>query len=127
MKNLKPSFLPAGLWLIISTVLLTLPGTAFPKEDWLSKIWFDKWVHIGMFFIMVVLFCWGILAKNQFRQKLSQYFLLAAFICLVYGAIMEFVQDNFIPNRGFDTGDIIADAAGCLAGWLFSVKRLLKK
>jgi VanZ family protein len=127
MKNLKPSFLPAGLWFIISTVLLTLPGSAFPKEDWLSKIWFDKWVHIGMFFIMVVLCCWGIIAKERFRQKLSQYFLLAAFICLAYGTIMEFVQDNFIPNRGFDTGDIIADAAGCFAGWLFSVKRFIKK
>jgi VanZ family protein len=127
MKNLKPSFVPVGLWFIISVILLTLPGSAFPKEDWLSKIWFDKWVHIGMFLIMVILFCWGILSKEQFLQKRSQYFLLAAFICLAYGVIMEFVQDNFIPNRSLDTGDMLADAAGCFTGWFFAVKRFIKK
>jgi len=53
LKPIKPSFLFPLLWLIISTLLLTIPGSSFPKENWLEKIWFDKWVHIGMFAIMV--------------------------------------------------------------------------
>jgi VanZ family protein len=33
---------------------------------------------------------------------------------------MEFVQENFIPNRSFDVGDIIADLAGSLIGYLIT-------
>jgi hypothetical protein len=40
---------------------------------------------------------------------------------------MEFVQKYFINNRSFDEGDIIADAAGCTLGVLFSLKRYIKK
>ena len=59
MKRLL-AFSPGIGWLIICTILLTLPGTSFPKEDWLDKIWFDKWVHIGLFGGMVLLWCWGV-------------------------------------------------------------------
>ena len=114
-KNILPLF-PAAIWLIISTVLLTLPGSSFPKEDWLSKIWFDKWVHIGMFSIMVFLCCWAIMKMG--KSNLKKLFLIAALLSLAYGIGMEFVQKYFIPNRSFDEGDIVADAVGCTIGFL---------
>ncbi|MEO7394031.1 MAG: hypothetical protein ABIU11_03765, partial [Chitinophagaceae bacterium] len=70
MKKLKPSFIPAIAWIIISTLLLIIPGSALPKENWLGKIWFDKWVHIGMFSIMVFLCCWAIQKKYTAIKKL---------------------------------------------------------
>ncbi|MEO7983052.1 MAG: VanZ family protein [Bacteroidota bacterium] len=120
MKKIKPSFTYPILWLIISTVLLTIPGKAFPKENWLEKIWFDKWVHIGMFSIMVFLWCWAMQRMKFEKAKLKKAFVFIALLWLAYGAGMEFVQKYFVPNRSFDTGDIIADGVGCLAGLLYS-------
>jgi len=134
--------LPFG-WLIISTILLTLPGTSFPKEDWLDKIWFDKWVHLGLFLIMVVIWSrmlsgWAINKSKssrdkklhnplrETRSKKSIYFFIA-FIFLLYGVVMEFIQHYLIPNRSFDAGDIIADAAGCGLGFVYSSRRYIKK
>lgn len=118
---IKPSILPAIGWLIICTVLLVLPGSAFPKEDWLSKIWFDKWVHIGLFAIMVVLWCWGL------KEKLKEKYILVSVAALAYGVAMEFIQQYFIVNRSFDIGDIVADAVGCLIGHWFSYMYIKKK
>lgn len=126
MKKIKPSFGPLVLWFVISTVLLTLPGSAFPQENWLGKIWFDKWVHIGMFAIMTFLGCWAIHKKYIAIRKFRQSFLLIGLSCLFYGIVMEFVQKYFIPNRSFDGGDIIADGIGCVVGVLYSHKRYIK-
>jgi len=131
-KNLKRTrlfFAAAIAWLIISIVLLTLPGTAFPTEDWLDKIWFDKWVHIGMFGIMVLLWClsWKSLKQNADRQSLVNAFWTIAAIFLAYGIGMEFIQKYFIPFRSFDVTDIAADAVGSALGAFFSIRKYIKK
>lgn len=127
LKKIKPSFFYPVIWLIISIILLTIPGTAFPKENWLEKIWFDKWVHIGMFAIMVFLWCWALLRMTLAKVKLKNAFILSAILCLVYGIGMEFVQKYFVVNRSFDNGDIIADGVGCLAGLYYSTSRFITK
>ncbi|MEO7923651.1 MAG: VanZ family protein [Chitinophagaceae bacterium] len=126
LKKLKPSFVPGILWLILSTVLLVIPGSSFPKDDWLGKIWFDKWVHIGMFAALVALWCWGVLRIQNNKGMLRKKFLLTAILALGYGIGMEFVQKYFVVNRSFDTGDIVADAGGCVLGLIFSLGRYIK-
>ena len=125
LKKIKPSFIPAIVWLIISTILLTIPGSALPQENWLGKIWFDKWVHIGMFSIMVFLCCWAIHKRLAENKKLTTVFLFIGLGCLLYGIGMEFVQKYFVANRSFDGGDIIADAVGCTIGFLYSSRRFI--
>lgn len=122
------SLIAAVAWLIISTVLLTLPGTTFPEENWLDKIWFDKWIHVGMFSLMTVLWCWYwfLLKKNVTSVKLRKFFITIGITWLCYGVAMEFVQEYYIPNRSFDMGDIIADGTGCLLGVIFSTRRYKK-
>jgi VanZ family protein len=115
LRKIKPSIIPGVCWFIISTVLLTLPGSSFPTESWLDKIWFDKWVHIILFGLLVFLFCWGIQRRYN-PGKRNNIFILIAFAGAVY------VQQNFIPNRSFDTGDIIADIIGSFAGWWLAKK-----
>ena len=127
LKKIKPTLIPFIIWFIISIILLTLPGSVLPQENWLGKIWFDKWVHIGMFAIMVFLATWGFPKKKwNDLKKLRQNFMWIALSCLLYGIIMEFVQKYWIPNRSFDGGDIIADAAGCTLGLLYSLRRYKK-
>lgn len=127
MKKIRPSFIPGILWFALVTFLLTLPGSAIPKEDWLGKIWFDKWVHIGLFAVMVVLWCWALLRTQSKNGNLFKAFLFCAILWFAYGIGMEFVQKYFVSNRSFDEGDIIADGLGCLAGLMFSRRRYIKK
>lgn len=127
MKNSVRFFLPVTAWLIISTILLTLPGSAFPEENFLDKIWFDKWVHVGMFALMTFLLCQALYKRNIKTTELTSAFLLAAGACLAYGILMEFVQKYWVSNRSFDFGDIVADGIGAAAGGIFSYKRYIKK
>lgn len=125
LKKVKPSFIPAIIWLSISTFLLTIPGSVLPQENWLGKIWFDKWVHIGMFAILVWLFCWAIHKKYIKNLKLTNTFIVIGLLCLGYGIGMELVQKYFVVNRSFDTGDIVADAVGCTIGFLYSNRKFI--
>jgi VanZ family protein len=129
LKKIYFPLIAAVSWFIISTILFTLPGTAFPKENWLDKIGFDKWVHIGIFAIMVTLWC---LSRHRLQpgkdpQKLKNYFILIAILCVAYGVAIEFIQKYFIPFRSFDISDMVADAIGCVTGVIFSIKRHIKK
>ena len=126
LKKIHYSILPAIVWLIISTVLLILPGSAFPKENWLSRIWFDKWVHIALFGILVLAWCYGI-PRSTIVTTRKKIFLLITVLAICYGIIMELVQHYLVANRGFELGDIIADALGSFAGFAFSSYRYIKK
>jgi VanZ like family len=130
LKKVHVSFIAAIVWFIIATILLTIPGTDLPQEDWLDKIpLFDKWIHIGMFAILVTLWCRSrlLLKTKTDSQKLKQVFITIGVIWLGYGVAMEFVQKYFIPFRSFDISDIIADGVGCAAGVFFSIRRYIKK
>jgi VanZ family protein len=120
MKSLFFGFKPAIAWFVLSFILLILPGSAFPKENWLSKIFFDKWVHIGMFAVLVWLFCRGVFYTKDKIFSILKIFIGIAVLCFLYGVVMEYVQENYIPNRSFDTGDIIADGVGSAMGCLIS-------
>lgn len=119
--------LPGILWFILCTILFTLPGSSFPKEDWLDKIWFDKWVHIGLIGLLVLSWCWGMQKKLTNKQKLAVIFRWILLLAIAYGVGMEFVQKHLVANRSFDGGDIIADSAGAIIGYLYSSRVYIKK
>jgi VanZ family protein len=115
---------PAVTWFLITTILLCLPGSAFPKEHWFDKIWLDKWIHIGLFAFMVFLWCRAFLHGVQ---KRAVAFKRIAFYFFLYGIVMEFIQKYFIPNRSFDIADVIADGIGCITGLFLSMRLYIKK
>jgi len=126
MNRLKkmPAIFPALTWFAITTTLLCLPGSTFPKENWFDKIWLDKWIHVGLFSIMAWLWC-HVVANHEGRRMSS--FIRMGIYFFLYGIVMEFVQKFFIPNRSFDIGDIAADGAGCILGVLLSIRLYIKK
>lgn len=127
VKKEWTSFLPGIFWTLLVAVLLTLPGSAFPEEDWLDKIWFDKWVHIGLFAAFVVIWSWGFKRSHTAATRLPAVFLLLAILSAIYGTGMEFVQKYWVTNRSFDGGDILADLAGAILGYFFSRRVYIKK
>ncbi|WP_276373293.1 VanZ family protein [Chryseolinea sp. H1M3-3] len=118
MKFLKiqiKSFWPAAFGLVVATLLFCLPGEEFPQAGWLENLQLDKIIHVGLFFMLVVLWCLPVQhrAQNKLRASL---FITLAFI--VYGIAIEFIQRDFIPHRSFDIFDIVADTLGCFLGWI---------
>ncbi|HVG17361.1 MAG TPA: VanZ family protein [Chitinophagaceae bacterium] len=110
----------ATLWTIFISILFCLPGSALPKADWLSKIYFDKWVHIGFFMVLVILWSWFLDIKR------NRIYLTIIIVSILYGLTVELVQHYLIVNRSFDLGDLLADTVGALVG-LFVWKGYIKK
>jgi VanZ family protein len=40
---------------------------------------------------------------------------IALIICILYGIGMEYYQKYYVPSRGFDVLDMLADAIGALS------------
>ena len=111
----------ATLYFLFISVLFVLPGSAFPKDDWMAKIYFDKWVHIGLFAALAVAWSWALpIRQVKFLRTLF-------FALMFYGIMVELVQDRFVPNRSFDRGDWIADMVGSLIGIVFWYRVYIKK
>ena len=123
MKKSVPTTVFAVIWFLLVTTLLCIPGTRLPKITWQDKIWLDKWVHIFLFMILVILWSKAYSHKKDTHSGSRKIFLQIMITGIVYGIAMEIVQKYFIPFRSFDLGDIIADAIGCVAGYFFAIKR----
>jgi hypothetical protein len=128
LRKISFALIAAIGWLIITSILLTLPGEAFPTKSWFDNIWmFDKWVHIGLFAILVGLWClgWRSLQRNSSPEKFRSTFINIGVVGLAYGIVMEFVQLLFIPHRSFDFVDILADAAGCVIAVVVCIRKFI--
>jgi len=114
IKTWRGSKALAITWIILMSILFFLPGSAFPKEGWLDEIFFDKWVHFGLF--AVLLFLW----RFQFPKTAGYDYVLIA-LAAIYGLGVEVIQHYWIPNRSFDLFDVVADTIGGVAGlWLWA-------
>lgn len=110
-------FIPAIGWLIVTTILLVLPGPDIPSVGFLDKIFFDKWVHAGLFGGLTFLFSYAFIKNRTATKKMLIY---VAITCAFYGVLMEYVQKYIAFERDFDYLDMIADGVGCLIGYFLS-------
>lgn len=125
-KKVKPkfiSFLPALVWLTITFILMVMPASDIPQAPIFNIIYFDKWVHIGMFSILTLLWGYPFFRSNIASRNL---FALITICAILYGILMELVQKFFTSDRSFDYFDILADAVGCLLALWFLIWRFKK-
>ena len=96
-------------------VLLSLPGSNFTdRTGWLHLLPIDKIVHVILFGSLAWSFFYffdhaSIQALKSIRAQAW-----AMILCIVYGIAMEYYQKWYVPSRGFEIEDMIADAAGVL-------------
>lgn len=123
MKLSFKKFIPGIAWFFVVLVLICLPGKEIPKVGWLININFDKAVHVGVFGLLTVLFCWP-LHKSFFNKKERlQYFIKIAIATSIWGLATEFIQRYWIPGRSFDLFDWAADSLGALIAFWFCRKK----
>ncbi|RFM29884.1 VanZ family protein [Deminuibacter soli] len=124
MKNKWLVILAAVIWFLVTVYLMTIPGNSLPKSPFFELIHVDKWVHIGMFSILVFLFMQG--TRLFYKQQQPKAMLAIAVAGVLYGIAMEFVQKYWTVGRSFDITDIIADAVGCIIAYIY-VRYLIKR
>jgi VanZ family protein len=102
------------LWLLFITGLSVMPGVQLPSFQLFSS---DKLAHA---------FVYGVLTYLSLRtnarvgpprvNRWNEVIILC--ISAFYGVLMEFVQYAFIPGRFYEVDDMLANAFGCVLGWV---------
>ena len=112
-------FIPLS-WTLLTILLLCLPGSIVPGTGIFALKNVDKIIHFLMFGMNVLFWGWHYETSPRSSKELKIIVLGATAMMITIGIVMEYVQMYFIPNRTFDTGDIVADIVGSiLAGlWL---------
>ena len=113
--------------LAIVFILLSLPASNFhDQSNWFGDLPIDKLVHICLFSSL----SFSILVHFETSKypilktvRANAYVLI---FCILYGIGMEYYQKYFVPSRGFDVNDMLADAAGAIIA-LPVLYRLRKK
>ena len=124
MRTYKAFIIPVA-WLLIITFLLCIPGTQLPKIKWENKIFLDKWAHVFLFMVLVILWNKAYSGKKDIQANTRKIFFQIMILGFLYGILMEIVQKYFILNRSCDLIDILANGAGCFIGYLISIKRFV--
>lgn len=90
-------------WTVLMFIVCNLPASKLPKA---SFIGLDKIVHF-------ILFAgWTSLLLRSFRPTVA----FAILTGLAFGVLIELCQQLLPFNRTFDWWDVVADAAGIVAG-----------
>jgi len=116
--------IPVGIWFVLVTYLSLVSGR-YLRSSWLSSIPYqDKVIHMGVYFVAAVLMMYGIGGRGG-RTFLTGVVYTLIF-CIMWGGMLEYLQDVMSRGRHFDIFDIIANIIGALLG-VVAFSLLLKK
>ena len=108
-------FFPAIIWFVVIFVACAMPGKDIPHISFLEILAFDKWVHAGIFFILVLLLMRGMkLTYVRVANRTTVLFALA--IAISYGGLLEIMQGTLFQDRSADLYDFIANSFGAVCG-----------
>lgn len=124
MQKISPlKFIPGVAWFFIVLFLMCIPGSKLPEvDDWLHKIYFDKWIHIGVFGVLAILFCWPFNKSGVPLHKRLKLFILISIGTSLFGYGTEVIQKYWVPGRSYDLLDWAADTLGALIAFIFCRK-----
>ena len=122
----RNKFLPGIAWFFVVSALLFMPGNDVPSHDLLSKIYFDKWVHTGIFGLLALLFMLPFANSSLSQKEKLQYFIRIAIVTSVWGLTSEFIQKYWTTGRSFDLIDWVADSLGAFISLIICKKKYLK-
>ena len=112
-------FIPGIIWLGVVLTLVIIPGKELPESEFLFKINFDKFVHVGIFGLLAVLFCWPFYKTNIDSKKKIRNFIIIALLTSVFGYCTELMQKYWAEGRTYDLMDWLADSTGALGAFVF--------
>ncbi|RDX37507.1 VanZ family protein [Kangiella sp. HD9-110m-PIT-SAG07] len=101
------------------SVLVILIGSVMPGKQLPSNLPWDKALHFVGYFGL------GFLARMGSTKRPAWLLIIA---CIAFSLVVEIAQ-MFIPNRGFEWQDLVANGLGVVCGVLIGIigKKLLSK
>ncbi len=119
-------FIPAIIWFLLVLFLICIPGKNLPKTgDWFEKIYFDKWVHAGLFCILAFLWMLPLLKSSLAINEKKKWMIKILLGAIVWGITTELIQKYFIVGRAFDLLDWTADSVGVLVAFIFCKQKYI--
>ncbi|MEP7236681.1 MAG: VanZ family protein [Ferruginibacter sp.] len=114
-------------WFFLILFLICLPGSQIPTvETWVNDIYFDKWVHTGLFAGLTFLFIYPVSRSSLPITVKKNTAIKIAIAACIWALTTEFIQKYFIPDRSFDMFDWAADSLGILIAFTWCWKKYLK-
>jgi VanZ family protein len=103
---------------VLIFILLSMPAGNTPGNNWISYLlqlpFADKVIHIGLFGSLALSLFFHFEQYSKASFQTTRIKALTLILCILYGIGMEFYQKYFVPSRGFEVGDMLADATGAL-------------
>lgn len=109
----------ALLWvageLLIIFLLLSMPSSDFSTSPkWFKNVPVDKIVHLILFGSLAMSFFFYFEQSAVKSLKSTSAKALVLIFCILYGIGMEYYQKYYVPSRGFEVSDMLADAIGAM-------------
>ncbi len=111
-----------GLSCVVTLLIFSLSITTRQVPDYAPRFeGQDKIVHFFLYMFLSLAIC-----RDFFRQSVSfsslKMYIWAIALPILYGGLIEILQENFFPPRTGEWGDWLADILGVLAGYFLSRK-----
>ncbi len=120
-------FTPGIAWFLLVLVLICLPGSNIPTvETWLNDIYFDKWVHAGLFAVLTFLFIFPVSRTGIPLGVKKNTALKISIAACIWALTTEFIQKFFIADRSFDAYDWLSDSFGIAVAYAWCRFKYLK-
>lgn len=108
-------------WMALLSLLSLMPMDDMDLGG-LQIPYMDKWVHMGFYFVAMFLGCFFLWERfrNRLRKRPSMLWMGVALV--VYGMIIELLQEGMGLDRSAEWTDLAANVVGiCLGAWLVRV------
>ncbi|MEY4051793.1 MAG: hypothetical protein RIR64_778 [Bacteroidota bacterium] len=108
---------------VLIFILLSMPSSGEQGTGLVSFIlslpFADKVIHMILFGSLALSIFSHFEQYSNISFKSTRTKAVSLIVCILYGIGMEFYQKYFVPSRGFEVGDMLADATGALLGLPF--------
>lgn len=108
------SFWPAIVWTGVIFVLVLIPGSDLPDWSWADSLSLDKFIHLGIFYVLIILVLNSLKKINTNKNPTKRQFFYALCYGLSLSAGTELLQDALYIARKADILDFLANSAGCI-------------
>ncbi len=119
MKVLFKYYGPAILWAFFIFIMCAAKLGSITESP-IFFPGFDKLVHCGFFFVLVVFYCNGLIRKLLPLPLSYKKIMTVTITAIIYGGIIELLQLTIFTWRSGEWDDLFADAVGASMG-AFSV------
>jgi VanZ family protein len=110
---------PAILWALFIFALCTIKLGGVENAPMFFP-GFDKLVHCGFFFVLVIFYCNGVIRQHNYTVLPFKYIVMIFIVAVAYGGSIELLQWKIFTWRDGDWNDLFADTVGAGMG-IFAV------